>query len=315
MTLVELVISIVVIGIAAAAMFSAMAAITARSADPMLRQQSLVIAEAYMEEISLQAFADPDRQPGGTAGGALLDDVGDYDGLDEAPHADARGEEIGVLGGLPGASGGSFAGTAWPAASVLPPCAFRSPSPIPPANPPSDARGPQGGFTDAALTGLRQWRRLPMWERARPRRWRRSEQELRGQGRFHGSSPCSRQVLCRVVPAWFHPGRAGDGHRPGGAGGGHGRRGDVAPDAGLRRPEPARRAGGQGQRGAPAHGPRRAPGRAELADGRRRPDADAVDCRGGPLSGQPAGCRRAPRRTRRNAPRRARPAASTSSAP
>ena len=96
MTLVELVISIVVIGIAAAAMFSAMAAITGRSADPMLRQQSLAIAEAYMEEISLQAFADPDGQP--DCGRACFDDVGDYDGLDEAPH-DARGEEIGVLGG------------------------------------------------------------------------------------------------------------------------------------------------------------------------------------------------------------------------
>ena len=57
MTLVELVISIVIIGISAAALYSAMAAITGRSADPMLRQQSLAIAEAYMEEISLQAFA------------------------------------------------------------------------------------------------------------------------------------------------------------------------------------------------------------------------------------------------------------------
>jgi MSHA pilin protein MshD len=49
MTLVELVITIVIIGIAAAALFSAMASITARSADPMLRQQSLMIAESYLE--------------------------------------------------------------------------------------------------------------------------------------------------------------------------------------------------------------------------------------------------------------------------
>lgn len=58
MTLVELVITIVVIGIAAAAMFSAMAAITGRSADPMLRQQSLALAEAYLESISTRAYAD-----------------------------------------------------------------------------------------------------------------------------------------------------------------------------------------------------------------------------------------------------------------
>jgi len=51
MTLVELIITIVIIGIAAAALFSAMASITARSADPMLRQQSLYIAEAYLETL------------------------------------------------------------------------------------------------------------------------------------------------------------------------------------------------------------------------------------------------------------------------
>lgn len=56
LTLVELVITIVIIGIAAAALFSAMATITSRSADPMLRQQSLMIAEAYLEEILQQSY-------------------------------------------------------------------------------------------------------------------------------------------------------------------------------------------------------------------------------------------------------------------
>ncbi|VVO34799.1 prepilin-type N-terminal cleavage/methylation domain-containing protein [Pseudomonas fluorescens] len=59
MTLIELVITIVIIGIAAAALFGAMAAISSRSADPLLRQQSLDIAEAYLEEILLKDFADP----------------------------------------------------------------------------------------------------------------------------------------------------------------------------------------------------------------------------------------------------------------
>lgn len=58
MTLVELVISIVIIGIAAAALYSAMAAITGRSADPLLRQQSLAIAEAYLRKSSCNRF-DP----------------------------------------------------------------------------------------------------------------------------------------------------------------------------------------------------------------------------------------------------------------
>lgn len=58
MTLVELVITIVILGIAAAAMFSAMASITGRSADPMLRQQSLALAEAYLEAISARPYAE-----------------------------------------------------------------------------------------------------------------------------------------------------------------------------------------------------------------------------------------------------------------
>jgi MSHA pilin protein MshD len=91
MTLVELVLTIVIVGIASAALFSAMAAITGRSADPMLRQQSLAIAEAYMEEITLQAFSDPDGLA--DCGRSCFDDVGDYHDLEEAPH-DARDNEI-----------------------------------------------------------------------------------------------------------------------------------------------------------------------------------------------------------------------------
>lgn len=96
MTLIELVITIVIIGIAAAAMFAAMASISGRSADPMLRQQSLSIAEAYMEEITQQAFSDPDGAA--DCGRSCFDDVMDYNGLNEAPH-DARGEVIDMLSG------------------------------------------------------------------------------------------------------------------------------------------------------------------------------------------------------------------------
>jgi len=84
MTLVELVITIVILGIAAAAMFSAMAAITGRSADPMLRQQSLAIAEAYLEEITLQAFpvSTTCAASNNGSGRGSFDDVCDYNGLD-----------------------------------------------------------------------------------------------------------------------------------------------------------------------------------------------------------------------------------------
>lgn len=83
MTLVELVIAIVIVGIAAVALFSAMASISGRSADPMLRQQSLAIAEAYLEEISLQAFplSTSCAASNDGSGRGSFDDICDYNGL------------------------------------------------------------------------------------------------------------------------------------------------------------------------------------------------------------------------------------------
>jgi MSHA pilin protein MshD len=97
MTLVELVIAIVIIGIAAAALYSAMASFAGRSADPMLRQQSVLLAEAYLEEILAQAYADP----GAAACNQRLcfDDVLDYHNLDDQPPQDARGGVLNQLAG------------------------------------------------------------------------------------------------------------------------------------------------------------------------------------------------------------------------
>ena len=105
MTLVELVITIVVLGIAAAALFSAMAAITGHSADPMLRQQSLAIAEAYLEEITLQAFpaSTTCAASNNGAGRSSFDDVCDYNGLTYAgaqPFAPRSALSITPLAGL-----------------------------------------------------------------------------------------------------------------------------------------------------------------------------------------------------------------------
>lgn len=102
MTLVELVITIVVIGIAAAALYSAMAAITGRSADPLLRQQSLSIAEAYLEEILLQAYLDPATGqvcPAAPASRLQFDNVCDYAGLVDVGARNARGNPIAALSG------------------------------------------------------------------------------------------------------------------------------------------------------------------------------------------------------------------------
>lgn len=95
-TLIELVVSIVIIGIAVAAVLLPMNLTTARSADPMIQHQAVAIAEAYMEEIMLRPFADPDGTDGETDRD-LFDDVDDYDGLNDAGATDQDGTVIAGL--------------------------------------------------------------------------------------------------------------------------------------------------------------------------------------------------------------------------
>ena len=79
-TLIELVIAIVIVSIAVSAVLMVFSMNVGYSADPMIRYQAVAIAEAYLEEISLKAFADPG---GGDAEASrdLYDDVDDYHGL------------------------------------------------------------------------------------------------------------------------------------------------------------------------------------------------------------------------------------------
>lgn len=95
-TLIELVVSIVIIGIAVSAVLLPMNLTTARSADPMIQHQAVAIAEAYMEEIILRPFADPDGTDGETDRN-LFDDVDDYDGLNDASTGDQSGTVIAGL--------------------------------------------------------------------------------------------------------------------------------------------------------------------------------------------------------------------------
>lgn len=79
-TLVELVVAIVVIGIAASIILGVLASNVNASADPMVRQQAVAIARAYLEEILLRDFDDPDGADGEVAR-VDFDDVDDYNGL------------------------------------------------------------------------------------------------------------------------------------------------------------------------------------------------------------------------------------------
>lgn len=95
-TLIELVISIVVIAIAASAVLGVLSRTVSRSADAMVLAQGVAIAEAYLEEISLKAFADPDGADGETLR-PDFDDVDDYDGLDDAGARNQLGTPLAAL--------------------------------------------------------------------------------------------------------------------------------------------------------------------------------------------------------------------------
>jgi len=96
-TLVELVIAMVVISIALSGVLMVMNYTTAHSADPMIQHQAVAIAEAYLEEILLKPYADPDGVDG-EGSRALFDDVDDYDGLSDAGARDQSGAAIAGLG-------------------------------------------------------------------------------------------------------------------------------------------------------------------------------------------------------------------------
>ncbi len=95
-TLIELVIAIVIVSIAVSAILMVFSMNVGHSADPMIRYQAVAIAEAYLEEISLKSFADPDGVDG-EANRTLYDDVDDYDGLVDAG---ARDQFDNALAGL-----------------------------------------------------------------------------------------------------------------------------------------------------------------------------------------------------------------------
>ena len=96
-TLVELVVSIVIVALASSAVIGALAVNTAASADPMIRKQAVAVAEAYLEEILLKSFVDPDGADG-EAARADFDDVDDYAGLSDAGARDQFGNPLAGLG-------------------------------------------------------------------------------------------------------------------------------------------------------------------------------------------------------------------------
>ena len=88
MTLVELILAIVVVGVAVAAVLSVFVVTTQHSADPMGRVQAQILAEGYLDEILLKKFYDTTTSrvcPGGAGSHAAF--VCGYNGLSETPIA------------------------------------------------------------------------------------------------------------------------------------------------------------------------------------------------------------------------------------
>ncbi len=97
MTLVELIVAMVVVTIALGGVLTVMNFATRHSGDAVLLQQSVAIAEAYMEEITLKNFSDPDSD--GETSRPLFDDVDDYNGLSDQGARDQNGNLITGLSG------------------------------------------------------------------------------------------------------------------------------------------------------------------------------------------------------------------------
>lgn len=95
-TLIELIIAIVIMGLALSGVLSAINQTNQHSADPVLELQAIQVAEAYLEEIQLQAFIDPDGTDIGETR-ATFDDVDDYNGLQDLGAHDQQGMLISVL--------------------------------------------------------------------------------------------------------------------------------------------------------------------------------------------------------------------------
>ena len=94
-TLVELIVSIVVIGTALAGIMVVIVRNTSASADPLIWHQAVIVGEAYLEEILTKNFT----ADGVEASRDLYDDVMDYNGLTDSPPRDQNGTAIAALAG------------------------------------------------------------------------------------------------------------------------------------------------------------------------------------------------------------------------
>jgi len=95
-TLVELIVAITIVAIAATTLMGTIAAVASRSADSMLQQQAIAIAQAYLDEIEQRWVVDPNGTPPNTGRGSW-DLVDEYNGLVDVGAHDQFGNAIAAL--------------------------------------------------------------------------------------------------------------------------------------------------------------------------------------------------------------------------
>ena len=95
-TLIELIIAIVIIAIALSGVLSVINLTASHSADPVVQQQAVNLAQAYLEEILLQNYSDPDGTNVGETR-ASFDNVNDYHNLNDSGAQDQTGALINTL--------------------------------------------------------------------------------------------------------------------------------------------------------------------------------------------------------------------------
>ncbi|MFT7235060.1 MAG: MSHA pilin protein MshD [Methylophagaceae bacterium] len=95
-TMVELIISIVIVSTTIAGVLGIINLTVLHSADPIAQQQAIAIAESYIEEITALPTTDPDGTNNGETR-ATFDNVDDYNGLSDTGVIDQVGNIIANL--------------------------------------------------------------------------------------------------------------------------------------------------------------------------------------------------------------------------
>jgi MSHA pilin protein MshD len=98
-TLFELVLAIAVLSVALVGVMMTFSTTARGSGDAMVRQQAQLAAQAYLEEILLKKFYDPDTNsvcPAKEGARSEFDNVCDYDGLSDTPPKNQLGGSTGL---------------------------------------------------------------------------------------------------------------------------------------------------------------------------------------------------------------------------